>query len=361
MDTHIGSSPFSYGPIPGRSEGKKGVKTPTPQEAFEKENKEVCAEVIRAKTEEAIGTSGGHGGFRTATVTLNDTTEHHVFLKKYDPVEHSNYEVFQDLLPETGSLRDFMARCYGKVTIGNQEYLVLENLSIGSTQVADVKLSKGGIVSSKELQATGRKKSKITRLRQMVEGEAAPGIMVAKEGPRALRTFNYPRSISLLQEALFSAKPTPPTPEQLRNLNAQLEKLQNSLTQSPGGVIGASLFMYRDNVSGDFTVFIGDPAHVIFDNATAVSKSDRTTLYTGSNREVSERISANRESIELIRIEISQKIASMETTSTDNVASKRLSDTGIDTAPSARKRKFSKRDTTEKLSRVAKRMRSQYL
>lgn len=281
-----------------KTEDKKGI--------YFEQNRNVIAQVEQAAIHEATETIGGHGGFRLATVTVDGQT-HEVFLKKYDPVEHQNYEIIQHSALTSGknALLEFLPRSYGKVSIDGKEYLVLENLyratTNGQSQIADVKLSAGGIASQEEMLATRNKEKKArTFARMQQESLESPGIMVAAHGPKFLRTLKYADSIKLLQANIASSKP-PATPDQLEKLNKDLKRLQSALDTSPLGFIGASLFIFRDNATGDFRIYLGDPAHAIINNEqVAQNTPEITNMFIGTKEDVIKRIDQNKESIGVV-------------------------------------------------------------
>lgn len=149
--------------------------------AFQLQNKAVCNELANGKVENftPIKTSGGHGGFCTADVTVAGKTVH-LFLKPFDPAEFNNFYFIQLCCAgqEEKSILKYMPRVYGEVTLNGTQYMVMQNLFLTDDnkswkQVADLKMTKGGQYDDSELEATEQKRglglnlfSQFSRLRR---------------------------------------------------------------------------------------------------------------------------------------------------------------------------------------------------
>ena len=309
------SSSIHTQPQPAIQKPQQPAAEQTQTAAVEAENDAVLAAVKNADLQK-IGGEGGHGGFMKGTVTV-DGQERSVFLKPLDKAESSNYAFLQK--NASSKLQEFMPRVYGKVDRDGKEFLVMQDLySGGRKQIADVKLSKGGIVSQDEMQATRGKPKKLTTwLRMTLEPKLSPGFMVA-QGAKWQRTFLYFRSDSALKEKLGAGVDT----KKLEKLSGKLGELEAAMEKSPMAFIGASLFIFKDK-NGDYSVHLGDPAHA---QVKPGVNSEIQDLYHGASNsgdpvkdtqnkaaEFSDRITANRDSIQAIRKTIDTKIAEEKT------------------------------------------------
>lgn len=176
-------------------------------------NTAVCEQAVHAQLNKSTD-KGGHGGTYCGIVTVEGGVQVPVFLKPLDKIEYNNYKAIALLAPE---LCEFMPTIYGTVHRNGYDYLVMENTRMkkdGSSleQYSDIKLSHtlgksfrkfNPIANQAEVLATrGKTKKWLNEMQMRFGAHKAPGFMVASEGNKCLRFFNYHKSKQLLSKNL---------------------------------------------------------------------------------------------------------------------------------------------------------------
>lgn len=250
-----------------------------------------------------IKASGGHGGFYVAEVSiinsktgLQETKK--LFLKPFDSCEFNNFDFIQKYCAgkEEGSILKYMPRVYGQATLkvnGNDvNFMVMENLrSDGAkewTQVADLKMTKGGQYNLNELWATGRTKGILDQKLLIFQGAVAENFLTLHTNPIKRTTNAVKGTEKAFQKNLLKALDKMNQADRipaLKKLGDQLDRLGSLIDNydSPMGFIGASVFIFASG--NEFKIYLADPAHGIAQpwaiSLQTLSDEQRKTMYWG--------------------------------------------------------------------------------
>ena len=284
----------------------------------------------------SIQTGGGHGGFYLATVTIRnsqgvDETKK-LFLKPFDQAEFNNFYFIQKRCEgrEDSSILKYMPRVYGEATINvdkenKTQFMVMENLFASDdgkqwSQVADLKMTKGGQYDRDELIATGRTKGLPSQVVMAAQTKLAPDFLTLDKS-KLQRSINAIDSPLAFTQNLVDALADMPNNDKLvilSDLKSQLSELSELVKDktSPMGFIGASVFIFISKTKDhepEVKIRLADPAHGIAEPSAsgieALSKEQRESMYWGrhgtqavkNNGQFEDQKKLNSESIEAMK------------------------------------------------------------